>query len=146
MQFGEPEHLLLHFGAAVLNNSLHLFMHELDAAQGRVFQATDLTFNEQFKRNFGDEKSRSRARCIANGGEDIQGGQAGKRMNRVQRPSESFMEDVAYPCASATVSHKTIYKIMKRKKLYVKQLVTVQSFQYSWPFLQWSSSTRTRIL
>lgn len=51
VKFREAEHFLLNFRAAMLNDSLHLLVNQFNAPQRRIFEASNLTFHQQFKRN-----------------------------------------------------------------------------------------------
>lgn len=50
-----------HLSAAMLNDSLHLLVHELHATQARLFETTYLTFHEQLKGHLGNEECWPRA-------------------------------------------------------------------------------------
>ena len=44
-----PEHLLLDFVAAVLDNSLHLLVYKLYTTKARLFKSSDLTLHQKLK-------------------------------------------------------------------------------------------------
>ena len=46
MKLGKPQHLLLDFYTAMLNDPLHLFVNEFNTSQGWFFQSTDLSLDE----------------------------------------------------------------------------------------------------
>ena len=64
-----------------LNYPLHLLVYELDASDGGLFQLADLSFDEKLKRDLRDEERRSGSRRVANGREDVKGGQTGQGVN-----------------------------------------------------------------
>ena len=45
----KPEHLLLDFVAAVLDNSLHLLVYKLYTTKARLFKSSDLTLHQKLK-------------------------------------------------------------------------------------------------
>ena len=44
-----PEHLLLDFVAAVLDNSLHLLVYKFYTTKARLFKSSDLTLHQKLK-------------------------------------------------------------------------------------------------
>lgn len=141
MQLGESEHLLLHLRPAVLDDPLHLFVDELDAPEGRIFQPADLTLHEQLERHLRDEKSGPWARCIPDGSQDVQRGKPSQRMDGIQCPSERFVEDVANPRTSAPVG---IPKLKLKKNLKEDGQVFLQFRRFDVPGRSFDGGTVRR--
>jgi len=102
MEAREAQKFLLHFRAAMLDDALHLLVHELDAAQRRLLEPPDLPLHEQLERHFGDEQRGPRARGVADRRQNVPFRQPGQRLDRVQRLTESFVKDVTYASTSTS--------------------------------------------
>ena len=109
---GKSEHFLLHLVPAVLDDPLHLLVHQLDAPDARLLQPSDLPLDEQLERHLRHEEGGAWAGGVADRRQDVHGGEAGQRADGVQSPAERLVEDVADASAAATRSESMSNRVL----------------------------------
>ena len=87
-------------GEAVLDDQLHLLVHQLHALKAGVPQQTYLLLDQQLEGHFGDEEARLGTHRVADGVIDVRGTQTLQGLDSVEGGGEGFVEDEAYACST----------------------------------------------
>ena len=85
----------------MLNDSLHLLMHQLHAPQAGLLQTLDLPLDQQLEADLRHEQRGPGAVAVPDRSEDVHGREPRQRVDAVQGAPEGLMEDVADPGAAA---------------------------------------------
>ncbi len=88
----------------MLDDALHLLVHEFNAPEARLLQPADLPFDEQLKGHLGDKEGGTGSGGIPDRREDVQGAQTTEGVNLTQGRVEDLVKDVADAGATAQLS------------------------------------------